>query len=120
MTKSFRELLVWQKSMKLVTQIYKLTRTFPSFEMYGLANQIRRAAVAIPSNIAEGYIRKHKKEYAQFVNIAFASGAELETQLEIAKELLYVTDSDYSVTLSLLDEVMRMLNKLSQVLRTNS
>lgn len=120
MTKSFRELLVWQKSMKLVTQIYKLSRTFPSFEIYGLANQMRRAAVATPSNIAEGYIRKHPKEYAQFINIAFASGAELETQLEISKELGYASNENYTDVLSVLNEVMRMLNKLSQVLRTNS
>jgi len=70
-TKSFRELIVWKKSMSLVVEIYKLTENFPKSEIYGLTSQMRRAAVAIPSNIAEGYIRKYIKEYAQFINIAF-------------------------------------------------
>jgi len=81
---------------------------------------MRRAAVAIPSNIAEGYARSHTKEYARFISVAFSSGAELETQLEISKKLSYITDSEHSDAVALLDEIMRMLNKLSQVLRTNS
>jgi len=120
MTQSFRELTVWQKSMELVMQLYGITMRFPKSEVYGLTSQMRRAAVAIPSNIAEGYVRKHRKEYAQFVNIAFASGAELETQLEISKKLRYVTDSDYFAIISLLGEVMRMLNKLSKVLSSGN
>ena len=119
-TKSFRDLVVWQKSMALVLLIYKQTSHFPQSELYALSNQMRRAAVAIPSNIAEGYIRKHTKEYAQFVSIAFASGAELETQLEISQQLGYIKQTEYQEALSLLEEVLKMLNKLSQVLKTNS
>ncbi|KKW46444.1 MAG: hypothetical protein A3A43_03440 [Candidatus Liptonbacteria bacterium RIFCSPLOWO2_01_FULL_56_20] len=119
-TKSFRELTVWQKSMDLVLKIYQQTNNFPQAESYGLTSQMRRAAVAIPSNIAEGYARSHTKEYARFISVAFSSGAELETQLEISKKLSYITDSEHSDAVALLDEIMRMLNKLSQVLRTNS
>ena len=119
-TKTFKEFSVWQKSMKLAVSIYKLTDQFPSREIYGLASQVRRSVVAIPSNVAEGYARRHTKEYAQFVNIAFASGAELETQLELSKELGYIRENEYSAVLELLNEVMKMLNKLSQVLRSHS
>jgi len=119
-TKTFRDLIVWKKSMELVLKIYKLTENFPKSELYGLTSQIKRSAVAIPSNIAEGYIRSHTKEYAQFINIAFSSGAELETQLEISKMVGYIMNKDYENAVSLLNEVMRMLNKLSQVLKTNS
>jgi four helix bundle protein len=118
-TKSFRELIVWRKSIILVIKIYKLTGKFPKSETYSLSSQMRRAAVAIPSNIAEGYIRSHTKEYAQFINIAFSSGAELETQLEISKELGYITTDEYSDALSLLSEIMKMLNRLNQVLKIN-
>ena len=119
-TKSFRELIVCQKSIELVILIYGLTENFPKSELYGLVSQIRRAVVAIPSNTAEGYIRSHTKEYAQFVNIAFSSGAELETQLEISRRLRYLNEVDYQKCLKLLNEVMRMLNRLLQVLKTNS
>ncbi|PIR07293.1 four helix bundle protein [Candidatus Jorgensenbacteria bacterium CG_4_10_14_0_8_um_filter_39_13] len=119
-TKSFRELIVWKKSMKLVLEVYKLTKNFPKSETYGLVSQMRRAAVGIPSNVAEGYLRRHAKEYSQFINIAFASGAELETQLELSKELSYISISEYDSIISLLNEIMRMLNKLSQVLRSAS
>ncbi|MEK7086994.1 MAG: four helix bundle protein [Patescibacteria group bacterium] len=116
-TKSFRELIVWQKSMKLVLEIYNLTKKFPNSEIYGLVSQLRRAVVAIPSNIAEGYLRRHTKEYSQFINVAFASGAELETQLEISKDLKCITVTEYNSVSLLLTEVMKMLNKLSQILR---
>jgi len=119
-TKSFRELIVWKKSMKLVLEVYKLTKNFPKSETYGLVSQMRRVAVGIPSNVAEGYLRRHAKEYSQFINIAFASGAELETQLELSKELSYISISEYDSIISLLNEIMRMLNKLSQVLRSAS
>ena len=119
-TKSFRELIVWNKSIDLVIRMYKLTEKFPKSEIYGLTSQMRRAVVAIPSNIAEGYLRSHTKEYAQFINIAFSSGAELDTQLEISKLLHYVSQNEYSDIVNLLNEIMRMLNKLSRVLKTNS
>ena len=119
-TKSFRELIVWRKSMNLVVKVYKLTENFPKSEIYGLTSQMRRSAVALPSNIAEGYIRHHTKEYAQFINVAFASGAELETQLEISKKLEYITNKDYNEAQFLLEEVMKMLNRLLQILKTSS
>ncbi len=89
MINSFRDLRVWQSGMDLVEEIYRLTRTFPSHEVYGLTNQMRRAAVSIPSNIAEGHTREGSKEYLQYLSIAQASLAELETQLEIAVRLKY-------------------------------
>jgi four helix bundle protein len=86
-TKTFKELIVWQKARDLVVEIYRLTDGFPTSEQYGLTSQMRRAAVSIPSNIAEGYHRFHKKEKDQFMSIAFASGAELETQIVLSKLL---------------------------------
>ena len=113
---SYRELIVWQKSIKLVKEVYQLTQSFPKEEIYGLSSQMRRAAVSIPSNIAEGYVRKHKQEYIQFLRIAFGSGAELETQFEIAKQLNYFTDKQTQKAESDLTEVMKMLNKLISTL----
>ena len=88
--KNFKDLIVWQKSYKLVLGIYKLTKNFPQFELYGLGQQLRRAAVSIPSNITEGYGRKHKAEYKQFLSIAYASLSELETQYMLSIDLGYV------------------------------
>jgi four helix bundle protein len=85
--KSFKELIVWQKAIELVKETYKITREFPKSEIYGLSLQIRRAAISIPSNIAEGQLRKNLKEYLQFLRIAYGSSAELETQIIIAKYL---------------------------------
>ncbi|MBA3321791.1 MAG: four helix bundle protein [Pyrinomonadaceae bacterium] len=91
MVKSYRDLRVWQAAMNLVEQVYRLTRAFPKQETYGLSSQMQRAAVSIPSNIAEGHTREHLKEYLHHLSIAQASLAELETQLEIAKRLEYVS-----------------------------
>ena len=88
---SFRDLRVWQAGMELVEQVYLLTQTFPKQEMYGLASQIQRAAVSVPSNIAEGHTREHSKEFLHHLSIAQASLAELETQLEIATRLKYLS-----------------------------
>ena len=115
---SYKELLVWQKSVKLVSAIYILTEKFPKNEIFGLTSQMRRAAISIPANLAEGYTRKHRPEYAQFVKIAFGSGAELETHLLIACNLKFVNKTDTAEAERLLDEVMRMLNKLSTSLAT--
>lgn len=109
---SFRDLIVWQKGYKLSLLIYSLTKTFPKEELFGMTSQIRRCAISIPSNIAEGHARKSKKEFAQFLYIAFGSGAELETQLQLSFDLNYIKESDYRKTLSLLLEVMKMLNTL--------
>lgn len=115
---SHKDLIVWQKSMELVTDIYALTDKFPKSEMYGLTSQMRRAAISIPSNIAEGRRRGTKKDYRQFLIIAYGSGSELETQIEIAKRLQFGTGLDYSKTDSSLEEVMRMLNKMTSTLRS--
>ena len=117
---SYKELIVWQRGIELVSEIYKLTKEFPQEEKYGLTSQIRRSAVSIPSNIAEGYARKHKKEYIQFLRIAFGSGAELETQIEIAKNIDFTTQEKIQRAEGLLEEVMKMLNKLISTLLTQN
>jgi four helix bundle protein len=93
-TKSFKDLIVWQKAYRLVLEVYKITKTFPRSETYGLTQQIRRAAISLPSNIAEGYGRKHKAEYQQFLSIAYASLLELETQYLLSLDLNYIDKND--------------------------
>jgi four helix bundle protein len=105
----YRELVVWQKSMDLVVGIYRLTRGFPREEVYGLTSQIRRAAVSIPSNIAEGQARQSKAEFRNFLSIAQGSRAEVETQLAIATRLGYATPDDAAHATSLLTEIQKML-----------
>lgn len=116
MLNSYKELVVWQKSFELSKKIYEVTTKFPKSEVYGLASQMQRAVVSIPSNIAEGYTRAHRQEYIQFLRISFGSGAELETQLLLAKDLRYLTIKDFSIISDLLTEVMKMLNKLINTL----
>ena len=114
---SYKELIVWQKSMELATLIFETTKTFPKSEQYGLTNQMRRAAFSIPSNIAEGFCRGSKAEFRQFLQIAFGSGAELETQLTIAKNTLMLEEKTYNSLMGNLDEVMRMLNRMISNIR---
>lgn len=116
---SYKELIVWQKSIKLVIEVYKLTEKFPREEIYGLTSQMRRSAVSIPSNIAEGRMRGSRKDFTQFLRIAYSSGAELETQIEISKQLSKTSNLDYTQADLLLDEVMRMLNKMIEKLNYN-
>ena len=94
----------------MVVNIYEITEKFPREEIYGLTSQIRRAAVSIPSNIAEGRYRGTKADYIRFLRISYGSGAELETQLEISKRLLKTKILNYNKVDSLLEEVMKMLN----------
>src|SRR3989339_646379 len=110
--KTYQDLTVWQKSIELVISVYKLTENFPKEEIFGLTSQIRRAAVSLPSNIAEGKMRGGNIEFKRFLLIALASGAELETQLIIAKKFPKIAKLDYNEVDSLLGEIMRMLNKL--------
>jgi len=110
--KTYKDLIVWQKSIELVLAIYKLTEKFPKEEIYGLTSQIQRAAISIPSNIAEGKMRGGNIEFRRFLLISFASGAELETQLFISKKLSKTEKLDYNKIDSLLEEIMKMLNKL--------
>ena len=107
---SYKELIVWQKSIDLVEEIHVPTDQFPRQELYGLSIQMRRAAVSVPSNIAEGSRRKNLPEYLQFLRIADASSAELETQVVIAKRLY--PRLNYSRVDGLLNEVQKMLNVL--------
>ncbi|MDO8572369.1 MAG: four helix bundle protein [bacterium] len=117
-SRNYKDLIVWQKSMDLVTEVYKLTSNFPSSEVYGLVSQMRRAAVSIVSNIAEGSKRNTKKDFNQFLAIAMGSGAELETQIEISTRLKFADQSYFTSVNSLLNEVMRMLNKMVMSLKT--
>ena len=112
---SFRDLRVWQGGMDLVEEVYCLTKAFPRHEVYGLASQMRRAAVSIPSNIAEGYARQHRKEYLQHLSIAQASLAELDTQLEIAARLGYLSQDRAQA----IQESMTSLGKQLYTLRVS-
>lgn len=107
-TRSFKDLIVWQKARDLAVAIYRLTADFPRSELYGLADQMKRSAVSIPANIAESYHRFHAKEKRQFLAIAFGSGSELESHIEIAKALF--PRSNYSQVELLLSEIMKILN----------
>lgn len=111
-TKSFKDLIVWQKSKDLAVLVYRLTEKFPQSELYGLTSQMRRAVISISSNIAESYHRFHKKEKNQFLAIAFGSGSELESQIEIAKTLF--PNLSYDKVESLLLETMKILNVFLQ------
>ena len=110
--RTYKELIVWQKSIELVKAIYRLTNKFPQSELYGITSQMRRAAVSIPSNIAEGYGRKSIKEYSQWYSIAYGSSLELETQLIISKSLGFGYQKDYELCESLLGEVIKMLHSM--------
>jgi four helix bundle protein len=109
---SYKDLIVWQKGIQLCEEMYLLTDKFPKSEIYGLTSQIRRCTVSIPSNIAEGHLRGHRTEYRHFLYIAYGSGAELETQLLIALKIGYLSEGDYQKLSSILEEIMKMLNKL--------
>ena len=115
--KSYKDLLVWQKSIELTIKIYDLTKDFPKTENFGLISQMQRSAVSIPSNIAEGKMRLRKKEFRRFLLIAYASGAELETQLEISKRLNLGELTKYKIVEDRLREIMKILNKLTSVLK---
>ncbi|NMG56283.1 four helix bundle protein [Aromatoleum aromaticum] len=108
----YRELIVWQKAMNLVEQVYQATKVFPRDEVYGLTSQVRRAAVSIPSNIAEGQARKSRAEFRNFLSIAQGSKAEVETQILIAVRLKYLTQEQAAPILSLLEEISKMLAAL--------
>ncbi len=108
----YRDLVVWQKSMELVADVYRATESFPKYELYGLVNQLRRAAVSIPSNVAEGQARNSKKEFHQFVGHARGSLAEVETQIELACRLGYLSRGVASKLLDEAGHIGRMLTGL--------
>jgi len=110
-----RDLKVWQEAIALVRMIYVLTDTFPKHEIYGLTSQMRRAAVSVPSNIAEGAARKSTKELLQFLSIAGGSLSELDTQLELARTIGFVTDTE--ACQNKLDEVHALLLAMAESLK---
>jgi four helix bundle protein len=116
MAKSYRELLVWQKGIQLSVLVYRLSNQFPREETYGLSNQMRRAAVSIPSNIAEGAGRLNTREYKQYLGIARGSSSELQTQLTIARELGFGDIGQLHEAETTCDEIGRMLFGVIQAL----
>src|SRR5664279_26000 len=112
LVRSYRELVVWQKAVALVTDVYSITKGFPRDEIYGLTSQLRRSAVSIPSNIAEGQGRTTKGEFIQFLCHARGSLFELETQIIIAKELSYIAPEIHGRVTEQITEVARILNGL--------
>lgn len=107
-----RDLIVYQKSIEFVTQIYTLTSSFPKEEQFGIISQMRRCAVSIPSNIAEGSARNHNKELIQFLYISLGSASELETQIIISRNLGFISDKLCSHKLSVIKEISKMINGL--------
>lgn len=114
---NFKELLVWQKSVDFVTEIYKITETFPKDETFGLKSQIRRASVSIPSNIAEGNSRRSKPDYLQFLKISRGSCAEVETQLIVSRNLNFLKEENYLKLNRDIIEISKMLNGLINSLK---
>jgi four helix bundle protein len=112
MPQSYKDLIAWQKAMKFVRDIYQATRAFPAEETYGLTTQLRRAAISIPSNIAEGQARYSRREFCRFLAIARGSLAEIETQIAIAKDLDYLRPACSDLLLSQTAELGRILNGL--------
>jgi four helix bundle protein len=115
-TESFRDLVVWQKAMALVKEVYTLAKKLPTIERYALSDQLRRAVVSIPSNIAEGQDRYSSKEFARFLSIARGSKAEVQTQLLICVDLEYFTSTDIETAMALCNEIGKMLSALIQKL----
>lgn len=116
--KSYKELLIWQKGIKIVVLIYKLTKDFPKEEIYALTSQLKRASVSIPSNIAEGFGRQTDKSFNHFLNIARSSLNEIETQLIISKELDFVIDDNlFNEILFLIEEESKMIHAFSKNLK---
>ena len=117
MGEGFKSLMAWQKAYDLALEIYKVSKTFPKAELYGLADQIQRAAISISANIAEGYERQHRKEYIQFLMIAKGSLGEVETYLMFAKDLGYVEEEKFKKLDGKRQEVSKLLGGLINSLR---
>ncbi len=115
--KSCKDLIVYQKAYELALKIYKATEIFPKTEQYGLVQQMRRASISVPSNIAEGYRRKNRKEYIQFLNIAYGSVGELDTQVSLANDLGMLEKNDFVFLQSLCEEVSKLLFKIIKSLK---
>jgi len=122
--KSFKDLRAWKQAYELTLVVYRITKKFPQDELYGLVSQMRRASVSIVSNIAEGYSRKGKLEYIQFLSVAYGSLSELETQILLCKDLKYITEEESSSLMQLKDVtggmLYRLIQKLNPVPRTQN
>jgi len=114
---SFRELIAWQKAMKLVTDVYKMAEAFPKVEVFGLASQLKRAIVSVPSNIAEGLGRDSTKEFIHHLSISYGSLMEAETQIQIASNLGYISQVEADRVIDQAAEVGRLVNGLSRSLK---
>ncbi len=117
--KSYKDLIVWQKSIELVGEVFKLTSNFPKTETYGIVAQMRRAAVSIPSNIAEGSGRRFSNEWSQFYSFAYGSTLELETQLIISRDLRLAPKESFIQSFNLIEEVSKMIWTISHNIRAN-
>lgn len=117
--KDFKDLILWQRAMDLVVEVYDLVKKLPKEEFFALSDQIRRAVISIPSNIAEGQGRNSSKEFIHFLSIAKGSKAELETQLLLCVRINYLKELEIEKAMSLVEEVGKMLNSLQKRLTTN-
>lgn len=120
MIKDFKDLIVWQKAMELTKAVYTLVKKLPKEELFALSDQMRRSAISIPSNIAEGQARNSTKEFIHFLAIAKGSKAELETQLLLCVSIQYLTESDIQHATELITEVGKMINALQKSLTTKN
>ena len=118
--KSFKDLRVWKQAYELTLLVYRATAKFPKSELYGIVSQMRRAGVSVISNIAEGYSRRGRGEYIQFLSVAYGSLSELETQILLSKDLEYIAKEEFDKLMKLKDETGAMLYRLIQRLRTGS
>ena len=110
--KTYKDLIVWQKSIVLVTEVYSVTSTFPKEELFALTSQLKRSSVSVPSNISEGYGRKHEREFIRFLQISRGSLYELQTQLEIANKLYFLNNQNHQKLSGECNEIEKMLNRL--------
>lgn len=115
--KSYKDLIVWQKSMDLVVDVYEIIKNLPQRELYALSSQMQRSVVSVPSNIAEGFGRSHTKEFIHFLQISLGSTYEIQTQTEICLRLHYITHQDATRISALSEEIAKMISALIQKLK---
>ena len=118
--KTYKDLIVWQKAMEMTTLLYKIIKKLPKEETYTLSDQMRRAAISIPSNIAEGFGRNSKKEYLQFLYIANGSVCELETQLTLCLRIEYLSETETQPIMDLLSEIGKIIMTITKKLNSNT
>ena len=116
---NFKELIIWQKARSLVKDVYVLAATFPNTEKYGITSQIQRAVVSIPANIAEGSGRGSNKDFSRFLDIAISSAFELETEIILSFDLLFINEQEFNTILPKIQEVQKMLYSFKHQLKIN-